>query len=85
MYNIYNIYITECRSKTRYPPIGHFLIFKYQYVKCSFPQMGYISHLSEIIFLPAKNRIEIILFFQNALCPLALFSKTHYIHLVTKA
>ena len=34
-------------------------------------QMRYnISHLSEIIFLPAKNRIEIILF----------FSKMHYIH-----
>ena len=33
----------------------------------------FISHFSEIIFLPVKNRIEIILFFQNALCPSALF------------
>ena len=33
-------------------------------------RMRYISHLSEIIFLLVKKRIEIILFF-----------KTHYVHL----
>ena len=71
----------------RYPPIWYFSILNYQFVHGSSLGCGiYHIIMSEMILLRVKNRIEILLFFQNALYPLALFfSKTHNIHLVVRA